>query len=202
MATKSSIQINKLQLANLEVTLAHIEGGSRKALSTAINKTLPGVMTDASRKIREKVTITDKGAKKAMKIQKSDVANLGGRFVSFGGMIPLTEYSVNQTKKGLSVRVRKDKPRYLIEGAFLATMKSGHKWAGWRAYEPEKKQPVRQLRYGRLPKKYRLPLSKELFGPRVPDVMGNDDVMTPVMAKAQERLDKNLESQVDWLLSK
>ena len=199
---KTGIHINALQLAKLEVTLFHIQDGSRKAMNNAINRSLPGVMTDASRKIREKVTITDKGAKKAMKIQKSDVAKLGGKFVTFGGMIPLTEYSVNQTKKGLSVRVRKDKPRYLIEGAFLATMKSGHKWAGWRAYKPEQKRPVRQLRYGRLPKKYRLPLSKELFGPRVPDVMGNDDVMNPVLAKAQERLDKNLESQVDWLLSK
>lgn len=199
---KAAIEINKMQLLDLELTLAHIEGGSRKALNNAINRTLPGVMTDASRKIREKVTITDKGAKAAMKIQKSSESNLGGKFVSFGGKVPLTEYSVNQTKKGLSVKVFKDKPRYLVEGAFMVVMKSGHKWAGWRAYKPEQKRPVRPIGYASLPKKYRLPLSKELYGPRIPDLMNMDDVMNPVLTMAQERLDANLESQVDWLLSK
>jgi hypothetical protein len=99
-------------------------------------------------------------------------------------------------------------------------MKSGHRglyWREWHGRAPKQLNKVdrainrsgyiwsaksnRYISIAWLPKAYRLPI-EELYGPRVPDIMSNDPVMTAILAKAGDRLHKNLVHETEYELSK
>jgi glycosyltransferase involved in cell wall biosynthesis len=49
--------------------------------------------------------------------------------------------------------------------------------------------------------KYRLPI-KQLFGSRIPDILGDDPVMAAVLSKADDRIHKAVEKELNYELSK
>jgi hypothetical protein len=194
------IKINQDDIAKVKSMMAGIVGGADKVMVRALNLTLTGVKTDASTEVRNVITASKKAVDATFKTSKATAASLSAKFESTGSPLPLIEYSANQTQKGVSVRVRKDRERKVLAGAFIRTMKSGHKGVFWREYHAAK-GPVKKIPYGKLPKKYRLPI-KQLFGPSVPAILGNDPVMDPVLAKAGDRLHKNMEHELNFELSK
>lgn len=177
-----------------------------KVISRTINDGLAGVKTDASTEIRAIITPTKKAVDGTFKITKATVANLTGVFQSTGRPLSLIEFSARQTKKGVSVQVKKANPRKVIAGTFIAKTKSGQKgvfardWAGFGSYyQPN---PRRKIAYAKLPEKFRYPLSFRM-GPRIPDYFGDKGpVMTNVLKKADDRLHKNLLKEINYELSK
>lgn len=79
--------------------------------------------------------------------------------------IPLSEYPWRATKRGVSVSINRGQ-RARIQGAFAATMKSGHEGIFTRRG------------------KARLPIG-ELFSSRVSDVFGDPDVIPEALGRAQ-----------------
>jgi hypothetical protein len=63
-----------------------------------------------------------------------------------GEPVPLVAYPHRQTKKGVSVEVNRGK-RTLLKGAFVATMRSGHKGVFRR--EGKARLPIEELRGSR-----------------------------------------------------
>jgi hypothetical protein len=57
------------------------------------------------------------------------------------------------------------------------------------------------MKYGALPRKYRLPI-RVLKGPAIPQVLGDEDIMGPILKKAEERLDKNVRHELEFFLTK
>lgn len=110
-----------------------------KAQARAINRTADQLGTEAGRELRKTYNVTLRGIRQAMKIVR---ARSGSKFsfaeVSFSGRpINLVEFGARAVNPwnvpgrkhriggGVSIQVRKDKPRKLIKGVFLATIKSG-----------------------------------------------------------------------------
>jgi hypothetical protein len=212
MTTASfSIQIDQNDMRKVEEMLSDIQKAPAKVTTRALNKTLTGVRTDASSAIREVITASKSAVDGTFRIQKASENRVEAWISSTGKRLPLSAYSVRQTKKGVSVHVKRVNPRKVIPGTFIATMKSGHTgvfergarkpmmatWHGQTGQQP--KRP--NMNYGRLPKKYRLPI-QELFGLRVPDVMVYEPTMTTILKQANERLHKNLMHEMDFELSK
>ena len=187
-------------------------------LNRAINNILSGVKTDASTEIRTVVTATKKVVDGVIKISKASVASLEGRVTISGTPLPLIAYSARQTLKGVSVQVRKDSGRKVIPGTFITTVRTakqaasgyeGHEgvfWRTWHAGTGKKgknmgKKPWKRIYPGEGPNP-RLPLEQR-FGPRIPDYIAEKGpVMASVLKKADDRIQKSLDKELNYEMSK
>lgn len=221
MSQGFSISINEMDRLAVEKMLAGLKGVGTRVTVRAVNKTLSGVKTDASAAIRAEVTAKKAAVDDTFKISKASEANPSAYIASTGKPLALIDYSARQTNKGVSVQVRKDHTRKVVPGTFIDAMKSGHKGVFWRKWhetsgsQKSSKSDRAIMRSGFvwsaklkryisiawLPKKYRLPI-EERYGPRVPDIMSNDPVMKSILAKADDRLHKNLVHETDYEMSK
>lgn len=201
-----SIQINQEDMKAVRVMLDGIEKSISLVTMRAVNKTLTGVKTDASSAIREKLNVKKSAVDETFKIKKATTLNLAAKFQSTGKPLALTDLvGTRQVQKGVSVQVRKDKSRTILQRGFIATMKSGHEGVFWREWQWHNKPSAKLNRfipYARLPKIYRLPI-KEGSAPRVPDYLGDKGpIMKTVLTKANERLHSNLDHELEFELSK
>lgn len=200
------ININKADLAEVEKLMRGVKNGYPTVVSSGINKTLTGVRTDSVKEIQKDITPKAKIIRKTFKIHKASKVKLKAAITCTGGFLPLYHYKAKQTKKGVSVKVSKRGKRTLWRGAFIATMKSGHTGVFTREKPPYKtnkspKLPWKRFgffaghSYGRLP-------IREIFGPRIPGIMGKDEVMQPILIKAGDRLQKEIDTRLNYELSK
>ena len=202
MSVTFSIKIDKTDLKDVQKMLGNIKGAPERVYVRALNKTLIGVKTDASAEIRAVITAKKAAVDRTFKIQKALTGNMLAIISSTGKPVALIDYSSRQTKKGVSVQVRKDRGRKIVPSAFIATVGAGHEGIFWRKWHGGTKKPVNpKMAYGKLPKKYRLPM-EERYGPRVPDIMSNEPVIKNILSKADERLHKNLVHETDYEFSK
>lgn len=195
-----AIELNKADIANVQVALAGVKNGASRVLSRAINKTLDGVRTDSVNEIAKDITPKKSTIRGTFTVRKTSVTNLEGRTYSRGKPLGLIHYQARQTKKGVSVKVKRVGKRAVILGAFIAKGK-GATNVFWRQYRGTRKKVRPGFQYGALPRGYRLPIER-LTGPRIPDIMGNPKVIGLILSAANVRLDKNLSSQLDYELSK
>jgi hypothetical protein len=203
MATSSSfaIELDKAALAEVKVALAGVENGASRVLSRAINKTLDGVRTDSVNEIAKDITPKKSVIRGTFTVKKTTVSNLEGRTSSKGKPLGLIHYQARKTKKGVSVKVKRNGKRSVIPGSFIAKAK-GAENVFWRQYKGPRGKVRPGFQYGVLPKyPYRLPIER-LTGPRVPDIMDKPEVMAAILAAADIRLDKNLSNQIDYELSR
>ena len=99
-----------------------------RAQKSALRKLAKTASTAAVKSIRNTYTIRAGEFKKKTRT----TVHTGPRdpyaiFRVKGGAMKLTAFQVRQTRRGASVRIRKDKGRKLIRSAFIATMPSGHR---------------------------------------------------------------------------
>lgn len=196
------IKTNPADMARVRRLLDEMKSSVPKVVSRALNKTLTGVKTDASAEIRTIITAKKAAVDATFSIGKATPQHLSAVIVSRGKPLPLIDFGARQTVQGVSVQVKKTSPRTVVSGAFIRTMRSGHKGVFWREWHAAPRKPVnKNLAYAKLPKRFRLPMA-ERFGPRVPDILSNEPVIAAVLRKADDRLHKNLEHETDYELSR
>ena len=195
------IEIDKAQLAKVEFMLAGIEDGSATVLMRAINRTLTGVKTDLDRETRKILNIKSSRVKKDMSSSTASKARLRGQVNSAGKPVGLTQFSgTKQKKKGVSVSVRKDTRRSIIQRAFIAKGRGDNIHVFWRKWSGTR-QPHKNIAYAKLPRKYRLPI-KTLYGPRIQDIQADPAVQQGVQVKASGRLNTRIAYELNYLLRK
>lgn len=177
-------------LLKAHTMLSHIENGAPRAISNALNRTIDGVKTDVVREVVAQYDIKPGAVRKIITVKKSYPTYLTASIGSAGSPIPLIQFSVNPSKptkvKGLwapvSVSVKRSGGKTIL-GAFVARASSG--------------KVAVMARVG----KERLPI-KELFGPAIPQMMGEPMVKERIMINAEERFTKRIDHEVAWLLEK
>lgn len=220
--TSYTIKVSETDKLKVQAMFTDMKNIAGKVMSRAINKTLPGVKTDASSAIRAVLNVKKSTVDKTFKTTNATPINLSASFRSTGEPIPLIGVNyVRQTAKGVSVKIQKDKRAKVIPSAFIATMKSGHRGVmrrNWSQGAQGKMGKIdsainrsgyiwsaklnRYISIAWLPKEYRLPI-EERFAPRVPDYLGDKGpIMQTVLDKASERLHKKLEHELNYELSK
>ena len=185
------VEVDARGIEQAQELLKDIPGASKKAVSTALRKSLRNAKKEAVKKVRERYTIRKAGY--VSRTIKMKVENMTGILSSKG---PVNDLSYFKTNPKTVPKRRPPKGKYLysqvvkgqggtIAHAFLAKMKSGHVGVFQRA--------------GHGASNASLPISK-LSGPSTPQMLGSPSVTEFIAKKMLERMDKNLEHEIDAFL--
>lgn len=157
------------------------------AMYRAINDAAAKARTEMDRKIREEYTVKKKLILPSLKIDKANSQKLKATVHSEGSAIQLSEFKTNPTKpspkrkKPISVSVKKSGGKKSLSGnpkAFIATIK-GDKIVAERT--STKRGPL-----------------KGLFGPAVPSMIKNEDVIVDVKNETEKRLAERLDHYIQY----
>ncbi len=128
-------------------------GPLKRALVRALRKAgataLRDMRAEASKRIRARKRIKVSYISRALTLARpkgSDIASLEWALNVSGDPVPLIAYPHRQTTKGVSVEVNRGK-RTLVQGAFVATMRSGHEGVFRR--RGKARLPIEELRGSR-----------------------------------------------------
>ncbi|MCI7090992.1 MAG: phage tail protein [Veillonellaceae bacterium] len=185
------IEVDARGIEQAQELLKDIPGATKKAVSTALRKSLRNAKKEAVKKVKERYTIRKAGY--VSRTIKMKVENMTGILSSKG---PVNDLSYFKTNPKTVPKRRPPKGKYLysqvvkgqggtIAHAFLARMKSGHVGVFQRA--------------GHGASNASLPISK-LAGPSTPQMLGSPSVTEFIAKKMLERMDKNLEHEIDAFL--
>lgn len=126
MSVDISVQWDRRGIAALET--GPMKGALKRALRKAGATALRDMRSEASKRIRARKRIRSKYITRALTLQRpkgGDIAAWSWAINVSGEPVPLVAYPHRQGKRGVTVEVNRGK-RTLIEGSFVATMKSGH----------------------------------------------------------------------------
>lgn len=204
----AGITIDKTDLISVKRSMKAIEAGVPDAIRFATNNVLSKAKTSASKEIREVCTAKAAAVNKTITIKKMLKSDMSANLTVKGKPLPLINFSVSQVMRGVNAQVKKPGSRELIEHAFVATMKSGHKGVFWRSDRrrgTSKRFPVGKrttVPTSPLPRKWKSfqkPIH-ELFGLRMPDVFGTSRVLREFFLTASDNYDARLEYHVQRLM--
>lgn len=183
------IEIKADKVKEAQQLLEHIPGAIPKALKTAINKSIRGAKTEASKKVREEYVIQSSRITETMSFKFASTENLSAYVMSKGRPRALTYFKtrpstipIGRPKNQLFAQVKKSGGG-TIRGAFLALMKSGHLGV-FNRMEGNASFPIKQL-----------------YGPSVPQMLENPSVSDYIETKTQERLESNIDHEVNAFLN-
>jgi hypothetical protein len=201
------MKIDDESLAELQNTISRFRGDSKQVLKSATNDVLGGIKTRGAQLIGQKVNLSAALIKKAFKIQKMTVADMSAVVACSGEPVPLINYKATSVKKGVSVKVLKAGTKKLIKHAFIAVMGSDHKGVFWRkdkytgkVWKVGVKRKVPTWEKGDPRNKFRLKIV-ERYGPRVPDVFDDTEIMAQTMKEASIRFDARLKHHTDRMIA-
>ena len=169
-------------IPELQRILANLSSGiEKKAAVNALNRAADQAKTQAKREMVKKYSFRSTDVGNTMIVYKANAGRVEATVMSKGRRTPLLKMGARQTKKGVTVRIGKE--RKLIPSAFIATMKSGHKGV-----------------FRRLTKKS-LPI-KELWTISIPEGFGSQEVMDAMKTKMVEAFHKRFEHELRRLTEK
>lgn len=160
----------------------------RRGAVRALNLTAVSARAAAAKQVRGVLAIKAGAAKKQFRINKATPVALSARLEARAKPIPASAFGVRRIRSGVSVQFRKDKPRITFKGAFVRTMKSGHRGvfrrargaARWSKGRPRTSSP-------------NLPI-KEIFGPQVVGIF--EERIARVVQETAPVLEKNLDHEI------
>jgi DNA-binding transcriptional ArsR family regulator len=168
------------------------------AIARALNRTADGVLGVAVRRISEDLKITQATARKALKVVKANQTLLQAEVVGTGHRISLTEFGARQTATGVAYNIGRGTK--VVEHGFITTVRSARQAAmgvSSTGVFTRKKDLVRKSP-GAWSKN--LPIQQK-YGPSIPHVFAASQIMDAIKARAEVDLQKNLEHEVEFLLS-
>lgn len=199
------VSVSPDRIASLVDELAGIRNGVPKAVTAAVNRTLTTGRSIVVKRLAQELALKQKHIREAIALRKATFETLAGAIVLSRKPIPLiefapkpaqpvTDYAARMKLRGVSVKVRRGKPRETLKGTFVARMKSGHVGVFERSF---KGGSIGGKRVGRLK------LAKERTGPTPQGVFERaPGVAADVLGQLGPVLEKNLASQVDRLLQR
>lgn len=176
------IKFDERLLAQAETILSAIPDGTRKACARAINRSLTAANTQTSKGARAEYLVKADAVKATIQNTKATASFLTGVFKSTGNVIKLGDFRARQGKNALTAAVKRGTGSKKIANAFIATAHSGFR--GVLQRENSAAYPL-----------------KPLYGPSVPQMIGNEKVHSVVEKRAYEVLNQRLEHEIDALIS-
>lgn len=193
MVVKLDIKAEKLGVS--DDLLKRLGENSSKAQADALNRTLAGMRTDATRIIVKQSGLKRPEVFKAFTLIKasSRSSSPAAAVKIVGAPVPRFRYGARptspmtgKTRSGVSFRV--DAARVKFRHAFVAKMQSGHVGVFERSNDTF------------MAKNKNRPAIDEQFGPSIPQLAGREEVENPVMDNAGVRFRKRFDQQVNRFL--
>lgn len=172
-----------------------------RAAATALNKTAEEVRTstvkELSKEIGGEVGLKQTGIKRLIEILKASPSNLIAVLIPSGKRPKLINFiGVKQIAQGVAARIKGK--RVLHQGAFIATMPSGHK--GVFVRRSDTKSTRRDSRGRRFNVPHGLKI-KELTGPSIPMYFIKGVILESMKAKAKDVWPKKFAQNLRFYLS-
>ncbi len=207
MSQFAKIKVDQGDVYRLRMMLAGIKNGYPKAMSRAINAGLATARVESRREVQKEVTASTKYVNRAFAENKATYSRLTGSLVVSGKPIPLIAYDTRQTGKGVTVRVNVSGERSLLPHAVSGKVKnvskaaetSEHKGVFLRKYSGPRKPFWKKIKYGALPKEFRLPIEQK-FGPSIPAIFERGPILEYIKKLAAIRASDEFARQVELLL--
>ena len=189
-----SVKLDERQMRRVQSLLREVPREVPKIMSRALNRTGTSTKAEVARIVAAVAKIPVKGVKKGIWMKKATRRRWLATLNVTSRRIPLIYLKAGKTKKGVTYRgpgdvyAHKQKVEVsggLIRSAFKQAMPgSGHKGVFLRRI------------------KKRLPID-ELFGPSPAELFeGVKGIAKQVMRSANEKLTKNIDSQINYVLEK
>lgn len=183
---KIDVRSNTAQVvAELNADMVNVN----KAQARALNRTAEQLRTEAGRQIRADYNVTLRGIRQASLVKRASTTSKFPRaeVIFSGRSINLVEFGARQTKKGVTVQVKKRGGRKLIEHAFLQIIKGGQN-AG-------KKGAFRRTGKERYPIHFLPSLA-------IPQMVASRAINAALLKFADEKYTDNLEHELIFLMKK
>lgn len=173
---------------------------TRKAIVRSLNRVGDQARTAASKQIREEYNVKAGDISKASKTIRAKASRLQYKIFVRSGRLGLLKYAARQTKKGVTVQVKKGEGRKLIPHSFIVPWRKGEseQWAF--------------LRDPKLPKIHRTSRRKDkalylkavearraLFGPSITQLYASKKVAKKIRDTIDQNLTKRLNHELNYL---
>lgn len=190
-------EIKVTSVEEIEKRLGNFKSQTPLVLSRAINRAIQNVKKNMGKETSQLYYISSSDVKKTVKVTKASKGSLKAAAISSGAGIELTKYKVSP-KTPVRYRGASRSPRVYKAGvkksgglkpldgdpkSFVAVMKSGH--VGVFTRKGGKSLPIKQL-----------------YGPSVPQIVKNEDIMTKINKEASETLQKRIDAEINNILRK
>lgn len=180
-------------IKKLNSQFGHVSNDKRKlAIARAINHTMAKIKTQSSREIRNIYALDAKTVNEALKHVKADRLTLTGKVIAKGRPIPLAKFRARQTKKGVTLEIKKGRRKFL-PGVFIVSLKSGHTGVMFRGKYSGRNMQRRKNRIK--PTGPDLPIS-EMKGVSVPKSLANDIVIKSLTKGINEMFPQRLTHEI------
>jgi hypothetical protein len=198
------LTFSQAQFDKLQREFRFIPGASKKAMVSAINKTLPGIRTETVREVTKVYFIKASDVRSTMTVLKAYPSKVEGIIRSEGEALPLGKFKVTPNKPtkrrpraGVRVSMRRD-TSFTLEHAFIAVMSSSHKGV-FERFERKAASERYQKRTGKGEVFARLKI-REKPGLAVPSMIKDAGIQHRIQEAADERLGKNLDHEIYRIL--
>ena len=193
-----SIEVTGIE--DVEKRLGKMKSKAPSVVSRAINRAVTNAKKNMAKETSGKYYISSGDVRNTIKTTKASTSSLKAAVISSGTGIALSKFKVNpgtvvkQKGRKISARMPKAyragveraggaKPLDGDPKAFIAIMKSGHKGVFER--EGDESLPIKQL-----------------YGPSVPQMIKNEEIMKKINDEANETLQKRIEAEINNILRK
>ncbi len=191
------IQVNEAQLNDIEKRLGNLKSKAPLVLSRAINRAVQKAKTEAKDGANKEYFISKGDVQKTLQVSKATRAKLSAELTSRGGPIALSKFKVSPRRKSKTKRGKASPAVYKAQvekaggwkplsgnpKAFFAVMGSGHEGVMERVSSR------------------RLPL-KQLYGPAVPSMIKNEEVLRKIQQEAADMLEKRIDAEINNILQR
>lgn len=181
-----TIGIDDQALREIEKKLGEMAHRAPGAMSAALNRTVTNISSNIRKEVREKYHIKAGDIKDTIVTKKASKSSLSASVTSKGQVIPLDKFKINpktvnpKRRKQLKISVKKGGAKE-VTGAFIADLH------GLKVFQRSSER--------------RLPI-KKLFGPSVPQMIGNDEIVKKIEEEALETFDKRVQHEINRILDK
>jgi len=160
-----------------------LDEDSRKSFFSALSRTTQRLKTESGRKAREMYVVKSKAVTDQVVLRRGSASNLSSELRWKGRNIPLMQFRTNPKSpsarpRALKAAVKRAGGNKKVDGAFIARMRSGH--VGVFRRSSRKRLPI-----------------EELYGPAVPVMLNNPEVVEQLERVAVEEMEKRFEHEMN-----
>lgn len=181
------MEIKLLDEDRIRSLLGNMSKKAPTVISRVINRVVTNVKKNISISVRKRYVVKTGDIKKTLSSSKATSSKLSAYVKSEGIKIPLYKFRVSPKEprpknppKSFKAKVLKSSSLKPLQG-FVAKMKSGH------------------VSYFERSNKNRLPI-KELYGPAIPQMIGQKEVWKNIEKDANETVEKRMVHEINRLL--
>lgn len=194
------ITVDAQSIKDIEKRLGSLAKKAPNAISNALNRAVTNINSNIKKEVRSKYHIKAGDIADTLDIRRANVSNLSAHVISKGKVIGLDKFKVSpktanpKRKAQLKIAVKKEATKQIL-GAFILNLHGVKVFtrSGEKHYPKQGSYAGKGILREKINRK---------FGPSVPQMIGNKEVVAKIEKGGQETYQKRLNQEIQYLLSK